>query len=159
MTNRWAFYLMTIASCGVLSTIFWSRGQYPFAVGVAVIAVAYLVRGFILQRRDATEHRTELYQDLSREQTTSEKKAILANLLDTRKHLQGARLRETLGGFVVIIAIVFIYPTNAPLSMALAIFLIPLGYLIVRHTRAITTIERGLAERNLLPRKNSPKGA
>lgn len=147
MNIRSTFYLMTIASCGVLASIFVSRGQTWWAVGIAVVALVYVARWIIAQRRE----RTERIAEFSRPQNSAEKQAIVENLLATRDHLARARIRELLGGLMIIIFIVYIYPTNLALAFASSVFLLPLGYLLIRHTRAITQIERGLSERGLLP--------
>ena len=53
------------------------------------------------------------------------------------------------GGIIAIIAlgIVLIYPSNVLLAWAISILFIPLGYLIIKQTRSINLIERGLTER------------
>ena len=50
-------------------------------------------------------------------------------------------------GTLVLVGIVLIYPTNVLLAWAISILFIPLGYLIIKQTRSINLIERGLTER------------
>lgn len=151
VTHRMAFTLMSVASLGVLAGIFYSRGKLAWAAGFVLLAVIYLMQALIRQRREIARDRAERIAGLVQEQTPAGKQAILDDLLATRNHLKGARVRETGLGMVLVIAIILAQPANLPLAMALAVGLVPISVLVVRHTRAINKIESGLADRGLLP--------
>ena len=61
--------------------------------------------------------------------------------------MKGRRNSEMLLGTLVLVGIVLIYPSNVLLAWAISILFIPLGYLIIKQTRSINLIERGLTER------------
>lgn len=149
MMNRWAFYGLTVLSCVLLAVIFFDRGQPLVAWVVIAVAVIYMVRGIVSSRNEKQSHRQETAQHMATVRTSSEKKAVLAELLETREHLRGARQRSTLIGVLIAIAAVWTYPTSGPVALTIAAFLIPVGYMIVRNSRAILVIERGLTERGL----------
>lgn len=147
MSQRWGIYLMTVFSLGVLASLFASRGQTIWAVGFAILAAGYLARGIFQQVRENKEHHQELDDRMSGRKTSAEKRAIVDNLLTTRKLLKGRRNSETPPGTLVLVGIVLIYPSNVLLAWAISILFIPLGYLIIKQTRSINLIERGLTER------------
>lgn len=153
MSQRWGFYLMTVACLGVLAGIYAGRGQTWWAVGFALLAGAYLTRGAILQMRENRDHREDVIEAMAERKTSAEKRVILQNLLDTRKQLRGRRSAEILLGMLVLVGVVFVYPANPTFAWVLSALFIPLGFLIIKHTRSIILIERGLAERGLLPRR------
>lgn len=152
MKNRWAFYLMSIVSLGTLAGIFAARGQNGWAIGFGLIALAYLVRGIYLQRRENLAHRGAVVESMAERKTSAEKRVIVQNLLDTRQQLKRRRVSELTLGLVVLAGIALVYPTNPLLAWSFSVLFLPLIYLIVRQTRSIQLIERGLAERGLLRR-------
>lgn len=147
MINRWAFYGLTVLSCALLAGIFISRGDTWLAVGIMVVALIYVVRGIISTRNEKEAHRRSTVEAMADVHTTTQKREVLKNLLETRNHLRGGRQRFTLMGLLVAIAAAMTYPTSGPIAWAISALLLPLGYLIVRNSRAIGVIERGLTER------------
>lgn len=142
---RLTFYLLTIASCGVLAGIFCSRQQWGGVVLVLTVAGLYVVRGAVLGRKDAVERRRAGEELLSRTHTTSrEKREVLDRLLQTRERARMSRLRAVFLGFLVMIGVVLAYPQNVPLAFAMSVFLLPLMYLILKNTQAINEITQGL---------------
>lgn len=151
MRNRWAFYLMSIVSLGTLGGIFAARGQTGWGIGFGAIALAYLIRGLYLQRRENVEHREAIVTSMADRKTSAEKRVIVQNLLDTRQQLKRRRVSELTLGLIVLAGIVLVYPTNPLLAWSFSVLFLPLIFLIVRQTRSIQLIERGLAERGMLP--------
>lgn len=153
MNPRWGFYLMTVACLGVLAGIYAGRGQTWWAVGFGVLAVAYLARAVVLQLRENKTHREEVVESMAMRKTSAEKRVIVQNLLETRKHLLGRRAAEVMLGVLVLVGIALVYPNNPTLAWVMSVGFLPLGYLIVKHTRSIILIERGLTQRGLMPRR------
>lgn len=147
---RWGFYLMSIACCGVLAAIMWERGQIWWAIGMVVIALLYLTRGLVSQHKERKEILGEMRTELAGKHTTAEKKAILDDLLTTRSNCRKSRAWQMIGGMIVVIGVVVVYPSNPPLALAMAVMLLPLAWMIWRNTSKITKIEQGLRARNLL---------
>lgn len=147
MNQRWGFYLMTVACLGILASIFAGRGQTVLAVGFGVLALGYLARGIVRQIQENRDHREALGVHMSGEKTSSEKQQIVDNLLTTRKMLKGKRRSEIILGLIVVIGIVYVYPSNGLLALAMCVVFIPLGYFIIKQTRSIALIENGLASR------------
>ncbi len=147
MINRWAFYGLSVLSCALLAGIFISRGDTWLAVGIIAVAVIYVVRGIISSRNETAAHRRSTVEAMSDVRTSKQKKEVLKDLLDTRNHLRGARQRLVLMGLLVAIAAVWTYPTSGPIAFTISALLLPLGFLIIRNSRAIGVIERGLTER------------
>ena len=86
--------------------------------------------------------------------SSSEKQDIVDNLLNTRKALKGRRRSEILLGLLIVIGVVYIYPMNGLLALAMCVLFIPLSYLIVKQTRSIMLIENGLKSRGYPPKPN-----
>lgn len=149
MINRWAFYGLTVLSCGLLIAIFISRDQIWAAVAMGAVAILYVVRGFVSTRNEKLAHREETIEEMAGIRTSAEKRAVLGELLETRAHLRGARQRWTLIGVLVMIGAVWTYPTSGPVAFTISAFLVPIAYLIFRNSRAIGVIERGLTERGI----------
>ncbi len=149
MMNRWAFYGLTFLSCALLVGIFWSRGQTVWAVIVAAVAVLYVVRGIISTRNEKLAHRQTTVETMSKVHTNAQRQAVLADLRTSRTQLRGARQRTTLIGVLVAIAAVWTYPTSGPVAFTISALLVPIGFIIVRNSRAIGVIERGLTQRGL----------
>lgn len=147
MMNRWAFYGLTVLSCGLLAVLFLDRDQPLMAVVIMVVASFYVIRGFISSRNEKLAHRQETVQEMAGVRSTSQKRVVLQELLDTRARLRGARQRYTLFGVLIAIAAVWTYPTSGPVALTISAMLVPLGFLIIRNSRAIHVIERGLSER------------
>lgn len=117
---------------------------------MVVVALLYLARGLVSQHKERQEILGEMRTGLAGNHTTAEKKAILDDLLTTRDNCRKMRAWQMIGGMIVVIAIVVVYPSNAPLALAMAVMLLPLAWMIWRNTSKITTIEKGLRARNLL---------
>ncbi|WP_341728891.1 hypothetical protein [Brooklawnia sp.] len=147
MNRSWGVYLMTVACLGMLASIFASRGDLIWAIGFGALAAAYLGRAVYKQVRENQRHRDALGEHLAGHKTTSEKQQIVDNLLTTRKQLKGRRSSEVLLGLIIVVGIVYIYPMNGLLALAISVLFIPLGYLIIKQSRSISLIERGLIER------------
>lgn len=147
MINRWAFYGLTVLSCALLAGIFISRDQIWWAVGIMAVGLFYVIRGIISTRNEAEAHRRSTVQAMADVHTTRQKKEVLDDLLATRSHLRGARQRTTLMGMLVAIAAAATYSASAPIAWTISALLLPLGFMIIRHSRAIGVIERGLTER------------
>ncbi len=140
MRNLW--YLLSSLSCAVLTAVFYTRRNFPLAALLACVSLFYLYRVFVWGRR---EKKREMRRFLQTPPLDDKKKEELRReLLDTRTVL--IRNRNVL--FIVVTGIltaaVLSFSQNAPLAVAILLFLLPALYLMVRNIRAIGLIERGL---------------
>lgn len=147
---RWGFYLMSVASFGVLASIYWNRGDRFWAIGMAVLAVAYLAYLLISNREDRAQHVEQVAVDMSAPKSAAQQRAILADLLATCRRLRTMRRTQVITGVLVIWVVLLTRTVNAPLALALLVLLIPIAVMIWRNTQQIRLIENGLRERNLL---------
>lgn len=147
---RWGFYLMSVASFGVLASIYWNRGDRSWAIGMGVLAVAYLGYLLVSSREEKARHVHQVAVDMSAPKSTAQQKEILADLLETRRRLRTMRRTQLVTGVLVVWVALMMRTINAPLAFAILVLLIPLAVMVWRNTQQIRLIENGLRQRNLL---------
>lgn len=141
---RSALYWISIASCGLLSYLFAQRGQYAWSVVLAVVGIAYVVRMVATGRRERREAEQRRERQRATTPTRDEARQLVDGLVSTRSRARSSRSSQLVWGIMAMAAASLFYPSNGALGIALALFVIPVLWLVAKNTRIIWEIDRGL---------------